>query len=83
MEDGSWITYSKQTRLLFLENFKQQFEEEEAYFPTHLEHLLLPCIIEDENESLLTIPSPEEIKTALFQMQDLKAPSHDGLNFVA
>ena len=34
--------------------------------------------MEDKNASLLTIPSPEEIKSTLFQMQDLKAPGSDG-----
>ncbi|XP_075640364.1 uncharacterized protein LOC142612127 [Castanea sativa] len=73
-EDGSWIQDPKQIRQLFLENFKLQYTHEEVNFPSHLEHLLLPCITEDENENLLTIPSPEDIKATLFQMQDLKAP---------
>ena len=67
-EDGSWISESKLIRQLFLKNFKQQFKEEEVHFPTHLEHLILPCVTEDENASLLTTPSPEEIKPTLFHM---------------
>ena len=59
-------------------NFKQQFKEEEAHFPTHPEHLILPCVTEDENASFLTTPSPEEIKSTLFHMQDLKALNPDG-----
>ena len=77
-EDGSWISESKLIRQLFLKNFKQQFKEEEVHFPTHLEHLILPCVTEDENASLLTTPSPEEIKPTLFHMQNLKAPGPYG-----
>ena len=77
-EDGSWISDPKHIRQLFLENFKLQYTHEEVNFPSHLEHLLLPCITEDENENLLAIPSPEDIKATLFQMQDLKAPGPDG-----
>ena len=62
-EDGSWISKSKLIRQFFLENFKQQFKEEEVHFPTHLEYLILPCVTEDENANLLTTPSPEEIKS--------------------
>ncbi|KAK9990862.1 hypothetical protein SO802_025847 [Lithocarpus litseifolius] len=77
-DDGSWITESKQIRQLFFESYKQQYQEEEIWFPNHLEHLLLPCITEDENANLLATPSPEEIKATLFEMQDLKAPGSDG-----
>ncbi|KAL0000485.1 hypothetical protein SO802_014266 [Lithocarpus litseifolius] len=67
-DDGSWITKSKQIRQLFFESYKQQYQEEEICFPNHLEHLLLPCITEDENANLLATPSPEEIKATLFEM---------------
>lgn len=76
-EDGSWSSESKLIRQFFLENFKQRFKEE-VHFPTHLEHLTVPCVTEDENASLLTTPSPEEIKSTLFHMQDLKAPGPAG-----
>ena len=39
---------------------------------------MLPCINENENANLLAIPSPEEIKSTLFQMQDLKVLGPDG-----
>lgn len=44
------------------------FKEEEISFPEHLEHLVLPCITEEENDVLKKIPSPEEIKAVLFEM---------------
>lgn len=76
-EDGTWIHDSNQIRKLFRNNFVDLFKED-IDFPEHLEHLILPCITEEENEMLERIPSPEEIKDTLFQMQDLKAPGPDG-----
>nr|POF24198.1 hypothetical protein CFP56_06276 [Quercus suber] len=44
----------------------------------HLDNLMPPCVSEEENMDLSRIPSPEEIKATMFQMQDLKAPGLDG-----
>ena len=77
-EDGSWISEPKQIRNLFYENFKTLFKKEHVFFPPHLEHLMLSCITEEENVYLLAIPTPEEIRSTLFLMQDLKAPGPDG-----
>ena len=78
MEDGTWINELSQIRTLFRKNFINLFKEEDICFPEHLKHPVLPCITKEENESLLSIPSSEEIKATLFQMQDLKAPGPDG-----
>ena len=77
-EEGTWIHESGQIRDKFRENFINLFKEEEVYFTEHLDHLVLLCITEEENEVLKCIPTPEEIKDVLFQMQDLKAPGPDG-----
>lgn len=77
-EDGIWIHDSNQIRRLFRNNFIDLFKEENIDFLEHLEHLILPCITKEENEMLERIPSPEEIKDTLFQIQDLKAPGLDG-----
>ncbi|XP_030970473.1 uncharacterized protein LOC115990841 [Quercus lobata] len=66
-EDGTWIHDSNQIRKLFRNNFVDLFKED-IDFPEHVEHLILPCITEEENEMLERIPSPEEIKDTLFQM---------------
>lgn len=78
LEDGQWITNSNSIRKLFYNNFKEHFKEEPTYFPTHLNHLILPCITKDKNHELIKIPTLEEFKSTLFQMQDLKAPGPDG-----
>lgn len=77
-EDGSWVTSSKDIRLPFFNSFKSMFTKEEVFFPKHLDNLISPCITEEENSILQNIPTPEEIKATLFQMQDLKAPGLDG-----
>ena len=75
--DGSWVTSSKDVRLLFFNSFKSMFTEVVS-FPDNLENLILPYITEEENATLRGIPTPDEIKATLFQMQDLKAPGPDG-----
>lgn len=57
--------------------FKELFTEEEVAFPPHLDNLISATITMDDNESLCSIPTPQEIKATLFHMQDLKAPSPD------
>ena len=59
---------SGQIKDKFQENFINLFKEEEVYFTKHLDHLVLLCITEEENEGLKCIPTPEEIKDVLFQM---------------
>ena len=73
-ENSSWIQETSQIRAHFKDSFINQFKEEETCFLEHFEHLILLFIIEEENESLQSILSSEEIKAAMFQMQDLKAP---------
>lgn len=75
--DGSWVTSSKDIRLLFFNSFKSMFTEVVS-FPDHLENLILPYITEEENATLRSILTPDEIKATLFQMQDMKAPGPDG-----
>jgi hypothetical protein len=41
--------------------------------------LISPVISTEENESLCSIPTPQEIKKVVFEMYDLKAPGPDGL----
>ena len=47
-------------------------------FPEHLDNLLTSCIIEEENSMIKKVPTREEIKETLFQMQNLKALGPDG-----
>ena len=77
-ENGIWLTDTNSIRNLFLDNYKNLFSQGDENFPPHLEHLVLPCITEDDNTELSRIPTPKEIKSTIFNMQDLKAPGPDG-----
>ena len=50
------------------------------YFPEHLDNLLTSCITKEENSILKKVPTREEIKETLFQMQNLKAPGPSGFH---
>ncbi|XP_030946023.1 uncharacterized protein LOC115970543 [Quercus lobata] len=76
-DNSLWITEGNSIRTAFLEHFKNLFQQSKFDFSPHLEHLVLLCIIEDENFELCRIPTPDEIKSVLFSMQDLKALGTD------
>ncbi|XP_075655028.1 uncharacterized protein LOC142625223 [Castanea sativa] len=63
----------------FIKLYKKQCATKDALrkWNKELDHLVLPCITEEENERFKCIPTLEEIKDVLFQMQDFKAPSPD------
>ena len=44
-----------------------------------MEQLIEPVIIESENASLCLIPTPQEIKAVIFELNNQKAPGPDGL----
>lgn len=71
--DGTWITNARQIRHIFQEGFKNIFIEEQVDFPCNLENLIQPSITQMENTILSSIPNPDQIKHALFQMEDQKA----------
>lgn len=48
----------------------------------HLLNLITPCITDQENKQLLTIPSVEEVKEVLFMMKPWTAPGCDGFQAV-
>ena len=77
-EKGDWITDKGLIRQHFLDYFRHHFTEEEVNFPDHLEDLVSTVISEEDNLALCNIPTPEEIKSTLFHMPDLKAPGPDG-----
>ena len=74
-KEGRWVTSSNHIRTLFFSSFKNLFTEENVSF---LENLMTSCITEEENVVLKKIPTRDEIKENLFQMQDRKALGPDG-----
>ena len=78
-EDGIWIVNLSEIREYVVRNFKQLFTEEVISCPADLENLIHPYISESENAYLCLMPTPNEIKEAVFSMQSLKSPGPDGL----
>jgi hypothetical protein len=77
-DSGDWIIDQKGIREHFQTKFISLFSEEETFFPPDLEHLIHPSISSEDNVELCRVPTPDEIKGVLFDMQSLKAPGPDG-----
>ena len=77
-DSGDWIIDQKGIREHFQTKFISLFSEEETFFPPDLEHLIQPSISSEDNVELCRVPTPDEIKGVLFDMQSLKAPGPDG-----
>jgi hypothetical protein len=77
-DGGEWITEKKRIREHFQAKFIEHFSEEEVEFPPNLEGLVPHSITTEENEELYRIPTPQEIKKALFDMPTLKTLGPDG-----
>ena len=78
-DNGEWITNKADIKEFIVLKFQELFTEETTCFPPELDELIAPSISTQENDLLCLIPSAEEIKDTLFGMQNLKAPSPDGL----
>jgi hypothetical protein len=78
-ENEEWIVKLSEIREFVVGKFQHLFTEEVIEFPEDLENLISPVISEEQNSSLNQIPTPQEIKEVLFQMQSLKASGPDGL----
>ena len=60
--------------------FKDLYQSQNPQFPGNLENLIEVYISNsEENEALCLVPSEDEIKRVVFEMNPLKAPRSDGL----
>ena len=78
-DDGDWLIDKKEIKDHVLNKFHQLFTEEVPNFPPDLELLINPVITDSDNECLCRIPTPEEIKALLFELNNPKAPGPGGL----
>ena len=62
-----------------MQKFNHLFTSDPVSFPSDLDNLITPAITDLENSSLCLIPSPIEIRDAMFSMHSLKSPGPDGL----
>lgn len=58
----------------------QLFTDEPVIFPLDLERLITPIISESENIELTLIPTTQEIKESIFEMNGKKALGLNGLH---
>ena len=58
----------------------QLFTDEPVIFPFDLERLITPIISESENIELTLIPTTQEIKESIFEMNGKKALGLNGLH---
>lgn len=80
-DNGVWTTDRIKIAELFLNHFKITFKlSHNPNVSTDLLDLTDYRSLSDEYQSLDNIPSPEEIRAALFDMGPLKAPGPDGFH---
>ena len=78
-DDGEWIVKISEIREFAVQKFNHLFTSDTVSFPSDLDNLITPAITDLENSSLCLIPSPIEIRDAMFSMHSLKSPGPDGL----
>lgn len=59
--------------------FNSDHDSSSPPYPHDLDHLFHPCISEDVNSNICSIPTPTEIMKILFSFASLKNPGPDGL----
>uniref|UniRef100_A0A803QB76 Reverse transcriptase domain-containing protein n=1 Tax=Cannabis sativa TaxID=3483 RepID=A0A803QB76_CANSA len=78
-EDGDWIRDQKAIAECFLDSFKDLFKKHQSQGPPTLNGVFQNRIDESLNEALNEIPNLEEVKMAIMEMGQDKAPGPDGL----
>ena len=63
----------------FSTKFSKVFQSSSPNVPLNLDGLIEPCILAQENEMLIDVPSANDIKRVVFEMHPLKAPRLDGM----
>ena len=66
---------------LVLSNFfKNLFTSSDPQFPDDFDNLISPVISDEDNLLLCAIPSADEIKQTLFNLESDKSPRPDGMS---
>lgn len=73
-DEGHWISSRDNIGRCFEQFYRSLFSSSHPSIPNDLDDLISPCLLDDDREMLVTIPSPEEIGEVLFSMGSNKAP---------
>lgn len=79
-DEGHWISSRDNIGRCFEQFYRSLFSSSHPSIPNDLDDLISPCLLDDDREMLVTIPSPEEIGEVLFSMGSNKAPGPDGMS---
>lgn len=79
LANNIWLTNRQDIGLAFQSYYTTLFTSCEPTFPDDFQTLIHPCISIEENNSLLSIPTEEEIQTAIFSMGSNTSPGPDGM----
>ena len=78
-DSGKWLTSTNDIKSYLTLKFSELYSAQDLSFLENLDNLLQPCITQEENDLLRRCPTPEEIKSAIFEINPLKSPGPDGM----
>lgn len=73
-ENNEWITRSDSIGTYFVSKYNALFTSSQPTFPNEITELIQPIMGEHENQTLIQIPSANEIKEVIKSMNSLKTP---------
>ncbi|KAG7559212.1 Ribonuclease H domain [Arabidopsis thaliana x Arabidopsis arenosa] len=78
--EGVAVYEEKKILMVISDYFQNLFTSEDGERIATVQEAILPCIAAETNESLISIPSPEEVRKACFSIHHDKAPGPDGFS---
>uniref|UniRef100_A0A2N9F3J3 RNase H type-1 domain-containing protein n=1 Tax=Fagus sylvatica TaxID=28930 RepID=A0A2N9F3J3_FAGSY len=78
-DDGNRLCNMEEIRAYFTRKFVGVYQSAQPRVPANLDVLIQPCISTEENDEITRIPSEDEIKKIIFDMNPLKTPGPDGM----
>lgn len=78
-DDGNRLCNMEEIRAYFTRKFVEVYQSAQPRVPANLDGLIQPCISTEENDEITRIPSEDEIKKIVFDMNPLKTPGLDGM----
>ena len=77
-DNSVWLHSAEEIGNYFRREFNELFSSSIPRLPSNLREFIAPCITADENDTLMAIPTSEEIKDAVWNLHPLKSPGSNG-----